>query len=286
MAENFKKQLSKLSKRGPHRVLVGDLSYAGIPGKVYTPAEGNGIPGIAFGHDWMTPVKRYHHTLKHLASWGIAVAAPDTETGFMPNHQGFSSDLETALQIVAGVKLGTGNVTVSPVKLGIAGHGMGAGAAVLAAAGRDSIHAVGALYPAATAPSCVDAARHVKTPGLIVASGKEDLLDSLESNLPVNLAANWGGALVYRELKKGTQQGFSEGILIKAAIGLGLPEFSAQELARGLLTGFLLNQLDNNKKYSAFSQEDVQARNLTSLSKDQVLERTQATDGILSKLLG
>ena len=66
MAEKFKKQLSKLSKRGPHHVLIGDLSYAGLPGKVYTPAEGNGVAAIAFGHDWMTSVKSYHQTLQHL----------------------------------------------------------------------------------------------------------------------------------------------------------------------------------------------------------------------------
>src|SRR5699024_2747932 len=74
VAENLKKHLSKLSKRGPHRVMVGDLDYAGLPGKIYTPAEGNGVPGVAFGHDWMKPIKHYHQTLRHLASWGIAVA--------------------------------------------------------------------------------------------------------------------------------------------------------------------------------------------------------------------
>ena len=95
MAEKFKKQLSKLSKRGPHHVLIGDLSYAGLPGKVYTPAEGNGVAAIAFGHDWMTSVKSYHQTLQHLASWGIVVAAPATEMGFMPNHQGLAADLES-----------------------------------------------------------------------------------------------------------------------------------------------------------------------------------------------
>src|SRR5699024_5063103 len=67
----------RLGKRGPHRVLTGDLNFAGIPGRVYTPAEGKGIPGIAFGHDWRVGVKAYHATLRHLASWGFAVAAPD-----------------------------------------------------------------------------------------------------------------------------------------------------------------------------------------------------------------
>ena len=42
MAENLKTLVSNLSKRGPHRVLVGDLSYVGLPGVVYTPAKGKG----------------------------------------------------------------------------------------------------------------------------------------------------------------------------------------------------------------------------------------------------
>ena len=85
MSANLNKHLATLSKRGRNRVLVGDLDYAGITGKVYTPAEGQSLPAVAFGHDWMHKIKDYHATLRHLASWGIAVAVPDTERGFNPN---------------------------------------------------------------------------------------------------------------------------------------------------------------------------------------------------------
>ena len=124
------KKLSDLSKRGPHRVMEGDLGYTGLPGKVYAPAEGKNLPGVAFGHDWMKSADDYEKTLRHLASWGIAVAAPDTETGFKPDHTGLAADLETAMQILGGVRLGNGNISVSPGKLGIVGQGMGGGAAV------------------------------------------------------------------------------------------------------------------------------------------------------------
>ena len=244
MAEKFKKQLSKLSKRGPHHVLIGDLSYAGLPGKVYTPARVMGVAAIAFGHDWMTSVKSYHQTLQHLASWGIVVAAPATEMGFMPNHQGLAADLESCLQIVAGVKLGTGNVTVSPAKLGVAGHGMGAGAAILTAAGRDNIHAVGALYPAATAPSAVTAAAHTIAPGLIIGPGKATDFDSNES---VKIAAQWAGPVTYREVSKGTQSGFSEGAVVKALVGMGRPQFSAQEKPGGCSRAFCSINLKGRK---------------------------------------
>lgn len=202
VAENLKKQLSVLSKRGPHRVLVGDLDFAGLPGKVYTPAEGSGIPGVAFGHDWMLGLKRYHATLRHLASWGIAVAAPSTETGFTPNHRGFAADLQTALQVLAGVKLGSGNVTVSPKKLGLAGHGMGGGAAILAALDNPQAKAVATIFPAVTSPSNYEAAKHMTVPGLVIDSETNGLMDA---GNPATVAFNWGADVAYRQISNGNQ---------------------------------------------------------------------------------
>jgi dienelactone hydrolase len=270
VSENLKKHLAQLSKRGPHRVLVGDLSYAGLPGRVYAPAEGNSVPAIAFGHDWLKSVKNYHATLRHLASWGIVVTAPDTETGFLPDHRGFAADLESALQIASGVKLGLGKVTVSPGKLGVAGHGMGAGAAILTAANNPRIRAVGALYPAATAPSSIEAAGAVKAPGLVIAPGRVDLFGAGD---PAKVAFHWGGDVAYREIKGGNQAGFSEDTLRRIVIGQGIPQFSAQETARGLLTGFLLHQLDHERKYSGFSEALAHAKNVTSYAGTELADK-------------
>lgn len=275
MAENLNKHLSKLSKRGPHRVLVGDLNYAGIPGKLYTPAEGNGVPGVAFGHDWMKPIKNYHQTLRHLASWGIAVAAPDTENDFMPDHKGFAADLETAMQILGGVKLGAGNVTVNPARLGVVGHGMGGGAAVLASANRDLVRAVGAIYPAQTSPSALDAAFAVNAPGLVIGSADLGLFDSGE---PAKLAANWAGDVCYREHEKGNQQGFSEDTMFKVVAGIGFPQTAAQETVRGLLTGFLLHTLAEEKKYKGFSDPEATAKKVTSYSGKELQEKAYPED--------
>lgn len=273
VSENLKKHLAQLSKRGPHRVLVGDLSYAGLPGKVYAPAEGNGVPAIAFGHDWTKSIKVYHGTLRHLASWGIVVTAPDTETGLVPDHRGFAADLETALQIAAGVKLGNGNVTVSPGKLGIAGHGMGAGAAVLTAANNSMVRAVGALYPAVTAPPAYEAARSVTAPGLVIGAGKHDLFDT---GNPAKVAYNWGGPCAYREVDNGNQVGFTEDTLFRLAIGQGFSQASGTEVARGLLTGFLLHQLDDQRKYSAFSAKLAEGKNVESFAGRDLAKKAGA----------
>ncbi len=270
MSENLKKPLAHLSKRGPHRVLVGDLGYTGLPGKVYTPAEGDRLPAVAFGHDWMKSVADYHATLRHLASWGIVVAAPDTEKGLVPDHRGFAADLETCLQIVVGIKLGQGNITVGPGRLGMVGHGMGGGAAVLAAANNPKVHAVAAIHPAVTAPSAEMAARGVDVPGLIIGSGSGDVFNA---GNPAKLAHNWGGEVAYRELENGNQQGFTEDSMFKMLVGLGRPQTAAQETARGLVTGFLLHQLAGEKKYSGFSAALAEAKKVSSYEGEDLAER-------------
>ncbi|QPK79605.1 dienelactone hydrolase family protein [Corynebacterium lizhenjunii] len=261
MSANLNKHLATLSKRGPHRVLVGDLNYAGIQGRIYAPAEGKGVPAVAFGHDWRKRVKDYHGTLRHLASWGIVVAAPDTETGFIPNHRNLVSDMESALQIAAGVKLGQGNVTVSPAKLGMVGHGMGGGAAVLGAVDNDKVRAVAGLYPAKVAPSAEEAAKSVTVPGLFIGSERDDIFSA---GNPSRIVRNWGGDVAFRELAKGTQSGFSEDTWHKLLIGTGAFQTGPRETARALLTGFLLHVLDGEKKYADFAAADASGRGVKS----------------------
>lgn len=270
VSENLKKHLAKLSKRGPHRVLVGSLEYAGIQGKVYTPAEGDGVPGVAFGHDWLKGIDKYHATLRHLASWGIAVAAPDTERGFLPDHRGLAADLESCLQILAGVRLGQGNVTVNPGKLGLAGHGMGAGAAILTATGNTKAHAVGALFPADTTPSAEAAARYLSIPGLIIGTADKGIV---EAGNPAKVAYNWAGPVAYRELENLKQQGFPEDTAFKLIAGLGRPQTAGQETARGLLTGFFLHQLAGENKYEGFSAPAAEAKKVVSYTGDELAEK-------------
>lgn len=263
------KKLSDLSKRGPHRVLEGDLGYTGLPGKVYAPADGKDIPGVAFGHDWMKSVEDYHATLRHLASWGIAVAAPDTETGFKTDHSGFAADLETSLQIVAGVRLGNGNISVSPGKLGIVGHGMGGGAAVLAAVDNPKVKAVASIYPANVAPSAVEAARNLFVPGMVVGPGKDG--DTLfDPGNPAKLAYNWAGDVVYRAPKKGDQQSFSEDGVIKRILGVGKSDRGLQETVRGLLVGYLLHELAGEKKYASYADPEAEGSGVESFTGEKL----------------
>lgn len=258
VAENVKTLIARLGRPGPYEVNVGDLGVAGLQGRVYVPVSGSGgagrsgrrgrtsVPGLAFGHDWRVGADDYHVTLNHLASWGIAVAAPDTEKALVPDHRGFAADLESALQILAGVKLGEGKTVVDPSRLYLGGHGMGAGAAVLAATGRVAAGAsaggtaalagVIAAYPADTTPSCYEAARQVEAPGLVLDAGRPG---SVPTGNARRLAANWRGPVNYRKILKGSPSGFSEPIMRKVALGGARPEFGVQALLRALIVGYI-----------------------------------------------
>jgi dienelactone hydrolase len=248
-----KSLLNKLSNRGPHRVLRGDLAFAGQPGVVFTPEEGLGLPAVAFGHGWLTAVDNYRTLLEHLASWGIVAAAPNTERGPVPSHLGLAADLSTTLDICREVRLGNGKISVHPDKLALAGHGMGAGAAVLAATRRSDIAAVAALFPAPTAPPAELAAAKVDAPGLIV-GGALDLRAS-DSNATA-LAAAWRGPAVLRSVHKARHNGIVEGRRVLAALGAGKHEIGTARVTRALLTGFLLHVLDDDNAYSAFVDAD------------------------------
>ena len=235
-----------LSRPGPHPVLRGDLGLIGLPGIVYTPSNGLGLPAVVFGHDWLQSPSRYVPLLRHLASWGIVAAAPASQRGPVPSHARFSAELRTTLEICVGVRLGDGAISVDRQRLALAGHGMGGGCAVLAAADREaageSVAAVATLAVAQTWPSAEQVAGRLTVPGLHVAAGK-DQLSPLEANAEP-LARAWGGRSVLRSLPKATHLGFLSGRSLIDALLAGKPHGGTARLSHALLAGFLLRALD------------------------------------------
>lgn len=249
-----KKLFSALTRRGPHRVLRGDLAFAGVPGVVYTPAEGKNLPGVAFGHDWVTSTHRYHDTLDHLASWGIVAAAPRTETGLAPSVLNLAYDLGTTLDIITGVRLGGGDISVHPGKLGVAGHGFGASAAVFTAAGMpDRIRSVFAAYPTVTSPPAVQPAGSLKVPGVILADPGDPM--SLRSNA-TELARAWKTATL-RSTRRLEAGGLVEGRRLATVVGLPGADKKTQRTVRALMAGYLLFSLAGDKTYKDFADADV-----------------------------
>jgi dienelactone hydrolase len=248
-----KSLFSALTRRGPHQVLRGDLGFAGISGVVYTPASGFHLPGVAFGHDWLTDADRYSRTLEHLASWGIVAAAPNTERGLVPSALTLANDLAATLDVISGVRLGVGEISVDPDKLALAGHGFGAAAAVLAAAGRAPAVAVAAVFPAVTKPSAEAAAATLDVPGLVLAT--PDDAKSLRTDA-LEVAAGWDGA-VLRVVDKAGADSLAERRRIAGLLGFPGSSNDTQKTVRALLTGFLLFQLTGEAKYKEFADAEA-----------------------------
>jgi dienelactone hydrolase len=250
----IRKLVAALSRRGPHRVLRGDLAFAGLPGAVYTPESGLNLPGVAFGHDWLTGTARYSGLLEHLASWGIVAGAPDTQRSLAPSVLNLAFDLGTVLDIVAGVRLGPGDISVHPAKLGVVGHGFGGSAAVFAAAGMpDKPAAVAAIFPTVTSPPAEQPAATLKVPGLILTAPGDP--KTLTSNA-LALCAAWDTATL-RIVSKAKPGGLVEGRRLTKVFGLAGPHRRTQRSVRALLTGYLLYTLGGDKMYRDFADPDV-----------------------------
>ncbi len=251
----IRKLVANLSRRGPHRVLRGDLAFAGLPGVVYTPEAGLNLPGVAFGHDWLTGAARYSGLLEHLASWGIVAGAPDTQRGLGPSVLNFAFDLGTALDIVSGVRLGPGEISVHPAKLGVLGHGFGGSAAVFAAAGMpNKLAAVSAIFPSVTSPPAAQPAATLKVPGLILTAPGD--LKSLNADA-LALSRAWDTATL-RVVSKAKPEGLAQGRRLRKVFGLGGQDRRTQRSVRALLTGYLLYTLGGDKTYRDFADPDVQ----------------------------
>lgn len=270
VAPTPKNLVNSLSKRGPHPVLRGDLALAGLPGSVYTPAEGFSLPAVVFGHGWMTRADRYRDTLIHLASWGIVAAAPDTQRSPVASHLALAADLRTAADIVTGVRLGPGMISVAADRVAFAGHGMGGGAAIIAAADHGA-PAVAAVFPAPTAPPAEEFAARQNGPALVLAPAED--LDSMNCNAR-SLAAAWGGQAILRSVDKASTSGLLEGRALLGAIGLGRSERGTQRVTRALLTGYLLYHLTGDTQYDLFATPDAAIPHTTLVPEEHDEDQT------------
>lgn len=251
-----KDALVALSRPGPHPVLRGDLGMAGIPGVVFAPAEGLSLPAVVFGHDWLQPVERYADLLRHLASWGIVAAAPDSHRGALPSHSGFAADLRTTLEVCTGVRLGDdGKISVDVRRTAYAGHGIGGGAALVAAAGHPRVDALVTIAVAQTHPSALDAARSITVPTLHIAAGKDTVVPVSGHAEPIAAAA--GGPVWLRTLTKASHSGFLDGSHWSDFVLTGGPDAKTRRVTRALVTAFLLNQLCDESRTELLVTGDV-----------------------------
>jgi dienelactone hydrolase len=227
--------------KGPHRVAVGDLAPAGLPGLVFTPSSGRRLPIVALGHGWLQSVDKYADTMRYLASWGIIVVAPNTHRSLFSSHQGLGLDLSRALRMVAYGELGGGRVRGDLRRLGVLGHSTGGGAAVLAAAKDDQIRAVLTVTAAETKPSAIEAAGRVEAPSLHLIGAKDDWAESDGARI----ARAWGGPTQLRRVKGSGHLGLAEGTSFVNGILGADSDKKVQHATRILASAFFVRHLTN-----------------------------------------
>ena len=162
-------------------------------------------------------------------------------------------DLTATLDVITGVRLGPGQISVAADKLGLAGHGFGASAAVLAASGAVRPQAVAAVFPAVTKPSAEAAAATLTVPGLVLAT--PDDAKSLRTDA-LEVAAAWPGA-VLRVVDKAASGGVAEKRRIAGLLGFSGSSTRTQKTVRALMTGFLLCHLTGDKTYRDFADPEA-----------------------------
>ncbi len=234
--------LEYLRHRGPHDVVTGDLTGIGMEGLVFAPFTGPRCAAVVLGHGYLQPVRRYANTLRFLASWGFVAAAPATEGGILPSHSGLALDLSRTLDRLADAKLHNGRVTVDPQRLAVMGHGIGGGAAVLAAAANaPAVQATVTVFASSTSPSAVAAAPRVTTPGLHVIGGSDSLADPRSDGRA--LARAWGGPVELRRVERARHLAFAEGKHLTSRLLGDEPSRAVTATIRTVVTAFLLLHL-------------------------------------------
>lgn len=98
------------------------------------------------------------------------------------------------------------------------------------------------------------------------------------------MAQNWKGPVCYRAVDNGKQATFSEDTVRKFFLGIGVGKASAVETARGLVTGFLLHQLNGDKHYADFSDPEAEGKGFSSATGNE-LEEQQKPSGLLGKFV-
>lgn len=255
------KLMKELARRGPNKVDRGDLGIVGMSGQIFAPRTGSDLPAVAFAHGWLVGSARYRDLLFHLASWGIVAAAPDGSRGPFPSDISLGTDLRAAATVAGSVQLGTGRVRVDPNRIGLAGHGFGAAAAVRAASdavllGRPpmNVKALATVFPAPTTADLPAAAATVRVPSLVLAGSGH--LASMTGNA-LDLAENVAGDVVLRTLPGADAGDLVETPSVKALIGINGADRAVHKAVRAQLTGFFLHRLTGDEKYAAFSDPEL-----------------------------
>jgi dienelactone hydrolase len=150
------------------------------------------VPVISFGHAYLSTPDLCASTLDHLASNGYIVIASRSGSELFPDHEQFAEDMGYCLTFLVAQTSQPNSQWYQQVdveRLGLLGHSMGGGAAVLAAATDERIKAVASMAAAETRPSAVEAAGRVTAPICFLIATEDRIAPAERHAMPMYEAA-------------------------------------------------------------------------------------------------
>lgn len=221
-------------------VFTALLTYPALAAGENAALDGAGrpYPAVVFGHGFFQTPDRYLGTLNHLATWGYLTLSPESQTGLATDHAAFAADLSAGLTWLIAQD---GDATswlagqVARSAFGAAGHSMGGGASLLAAAADPRIRTVANLAAAETKPSALAAMPRIHVPLSLVVGGSDSIVPP-ESTARLYEAANSPRQLV--RLEGGYHCGFEDTPFPLGCDSGPLPPAEQLALTRARLTAW------------------------------------------------
>lgn len=179
------------------RPIAANLYYPAIvagPGSPPAEAPEGGFPVVAFGHGYLMSANLYAWVATSLAADGCLVAVARTGGELFPDHGAFGLDLAyltRALRAWDDDPASPFHGRVSDRAL-VAGHSMGGGASLLAAAGDPTVTAVANLAAAETDPSAIAACGLIAQPALLFAGTNDCVTPPSSHQIPMYEALGGG----------------------------------------------------------------------------------------------
>jgi len=193
------------------KAVVVQIAGRSFPARLSYPTRGGPYPAVAFAHGYMNRSSWYAETLRTIAASGYVVIAPDSETGRFPSHGRLANDLNRSLRWLSEKSTtGTTDVPrgkVNPARLAVAGHSMGGGVALLAAARSRAVDTVVTLAAAETVPPASVAVRRLRVPSLFVVGSDDGIVPAAGTAVMFRRAAS---PSVLATITGGSHCGFME----------------------------------------------------------------------------
>jgi len=167
--------------------------------QVFYPADNSGnnaaiaapsnkkFPLIVFGHGKSIPTHYYNYIKDFYVPRGFMVALPKTENNSNPNHLEFAKDMAFVIEEFEAMKVDPSSFFYGRynMKSCVSGHGMGGGAAYLAAEMKQDINVLFTIAAEETTPSAIAAASNISIPALVFAGGKDCVVPSIGNQEPL-----------------------------------------------------------------------------------------------------